>query len=158
MFDPSGYEKLKENARNDYNKLPEIICPALKLQVSFNGQGFNHIIFKNHRNERDKISQIMRFKLMKKAYYLIGVTTTIQEYESINKIFTVKKYKEKKIVNKEVFYYGFIAIIDDRKIKVILRKIGNGNLHFWSVIPSWTTNKKRDQKIIRNMKGDPEVD
>jgi len=44
-----------------------------------------------------------------------------------------------------VRYWGIIAIIEGRKIKVIIRKIGdNGALHFWSVVPAWTTNRYRD--------------
>ena len=54
-------------------------------------------------------------------------------------------------------YWGIIAIIDGRKIKVILRKIGdNGQLHFWSIVPAWTTNKYRDAKFVSTMKGNPE--
>ncbi len=86
------------------------------------------------------------------------MTTTFQEYESTTKEFTVKKYKRKVSVIKQVQYWGLIAIIKDRKIKVILRKIGNGEVHFWSVIPAWVTNKTRDGKFIRTMKGDPDSD
>jgi len=38
---------------------------------------------------------------------------------------------------KEVEYWGLIAIVGDRKLKirVVLRRIGTGNLTFWSVMP-----------------------
>jgi hypothetical protein len=55
-------------------------------------------------------------------------------------------------------YWGLIAIIDGRKIKVILRRVGNGEIHFWSVIPAWVTNKTRDGKLFKTMKGDPNED
>jgi len=59
--------------------------------------------------------------------------------------------------SKVVKYWGIIAIIDGRKIKVIIRKIGDmGNLHFWSIVPSWITNKYRDTKLFTTMKGNPE--
>jgi len=65
----------------------------------------------------------------------------------------------KKQKNKIVKYWGIIAIIDGQKIKVIIRKIGdNGFLHFWSIIPAWTTNKYRDTKFFTTMKGRPEED
>jgi len=34
-------------------------------------------------------------------------------------------------------YFGFVAIVGERKIKirVIVRRIGNGNFTFWSVMP-----------------------
>ena len=58
-----------------------------------------------------------------------------------------------------VKYWGIIAIISGQKIKVIVRKIGNnGSLHFWSVIPAWTTNKYRDTKFFTTMNGCPEED
>jgi len=38
-------------------------------------------------------------------------------------------------------------------------KIGdNGNMHFWSIVPDWTTNKYRDAKFVSTMKGNPEED
>jgi len=34
----------------------------------------------------------------------------------------------------------------------------NGKLHFWSIVPAWTTNKYRDLKFYTTMKGNPEED
>ena len=67
----------------------------------------------------------------------------------------------KKIIKKTrpVKYWGIIAIIDGRKIKVILRNVGeNGNIHFWSIVPAWVTNRYRDIKLFSTMKGNPEED
>lgn len=158
MIDTTDYEKIRKETESYYRNLPNKICPALVVPVLFSSHGFNHLIYRKGRTERDRASQIMRFKLFSRAYDLISMTTTFQEYESTTKEFTVKKYKRKVSVIKQVQYWGLIAIINDRKIKVILRKIGNGEVHFWSVIPAWVTNKTRDGKFIRTMKGDPDSD
>lgn len=34
-------------------------------------------------------------------------------------------------------YFAFEAVIDGRRIKVIVRQVGKGKKHFWSVIPAW---------------------
>ena len=70
------------------------------------------------------------------------VTTTLQEYEE----------------NKRVSYYGFIAIIDNWKLKVIIKKRGTGRPYFWSVIPNWRTRRKADKKIRVLFKGSMEKD
>lgn len=158
MIDISNYEKIREDAQQLYNDFADVLCPALGISVSFSSHGFNHLIYRKGRSERDRASQIMRFKLLVRAYELIALTTTFQEYEDSLKEFTVKKHKQKVETSKQVQYWGLIAIIDNRKIKVILRKIGNGNLHFWSVIPAWITNKSRDGRFIKTMKGSPEHD
>jgi len=38
---------------------------------------------------------------------------------------------------KEVEYWGFVAVIGARpdKVRVILRRVGTGNISFWSVMP-----------------------
>lgn len=100
----------------------------------------------------------MRLKMLPRAITLIGLSTTIQEYEEISKVISVKRKKKRVQESKQIQYWGLIAIIENRKIKVILRKIGNGQLHFWSVIPAWTTNKLRDAKLVSMMKGLPEED
>ena len=159
MSDLSNYEKLKSDSIKYYSSLGKIFCPVFNDYINFNSEGFNHILFKNNRSERDKDSQILRFKLLANAIKLISITTTFQEFEETLKEFQVKKFKKKALQIKPVRYWGLIAIIDNRKIKVILRKIGdNGQLHFWSVIPSWVTNKYRDIKFYTTMKGNPEED
>lgn len=102
---------------------------------------------------------MLRFKLLPLAVKLIRLATTYQEFEETIKEFEVKSYKKRMWRAKPVRYWGIIAIIEGRKIKVIIRKIGdNGALHFWSVIPEWVTNKYRDIKIFSTMKGNPEED
>ena len=70
--------------------------------------------------------------------------------------FRIKKRIKK---TKAVRYWGIIAIVDGRKIKVIIRKVGDdGRMHFWSIVPAWVTNKFRDTKLFSTMKGSPEED
>lgn len=151
-------EKIKQDGKIYYKGLDTIVCPALNEKVVFDYTGLKHIVFKSSRHLRDKNSQYMRFKLLPLAVKLIRLTTTYQEYERTVRKMTVKHNGVDMARNKEVKYWGLIAIIEDRKIKVILRKIGNGHLHFWSIIPSWTTNKTRDGKLFSTMKGNPYID
>lgn len=157
MEDLSSYEKLKEAAQNHYKSVGKIYSPALGQEINFTAEGFNHIIFKSG-GERERSSQILRFKLLPRAIKLIGLSTTYQEVEETIKEFEIKTRKKKTKKTKSVRYWGIIAIIDSRKIKVIVRKIGEGNIHFWSIMPAWITNKYRDTKFYSTMKGDPEED
>lgn len=159
MEDLSNYEKLREDAQKFYTNTHPIKSPALGEYVYFTAEGFNHIVFKGSRSERERPSQILRFKLLPRAVKLVELSTTYQEYEETLKEFEVKSYKKKVRKSKPVKYWGIIAIVDGRKIKVILRKIGdNGQLHFWSIVPAWTTNKYRDIKLYSTMKGNPDED
>src|SRR3989338_404505 len=156
MEDILNYEKLKEDARNFYYAIGAVFCPAFSQKVYFPAEGFNHIIFKGARHERERSSQILRFKLFPLALKLWQVATIYQEFEESLKEFEVKSFKKKIRKTICVRYWGIIAIIDGRKIKVIIRKIGdNGTMHFWSIVPSWTTNKYRDTRFFTTMKGDP---
>jgi hypothetical protein len=128
-----------------YNTFEKVLSPALSCEVFFNSKGFNHITFKNNRNPRTIGDQINRLLIINTAYELIQHSNTFQEYEKI--IVAEEKTKE---------YWGIIAIYKNTKLKVILRKIGNGNVHFWSVIPAHTTSEKRDGNF--KMKGDANSD
>lgn len=155
--DLSNYAKLREDALVYYSSIDRIYCPAFKGYVVFPSESFNHIVFKTANRERDRQSQVARFKLLTRAVKLVKESTTHQEYEEILKAFVVERYGKKFVEGKRVQYWGIIAIIDNRKIKVIVRQIGEGNMHFWSIIPAWVTNK-RDRKLPGMMKGNPEED
>jgi len=159
MEDLSNYTKIREDAQRLYNSIGRIFSPALNQEVFFSSEAFNHIIFKSPRTERERPSQILRFKLLPLAKKLLKNSTTYQEFEETIKEFEVKRHKKKVRETKIVKYWGIIAIIDNRKIKVIIRKIGeDGKMHFWSIVPAWVTNTYRDKKLFATMKGNPEED
>jgi hypothetical protein len=159
MNNQVNYQDSKESAQKIYSNIRSVFSPALKEKVNFSADGFGHIIFKKNHAVREESSQILRFKLISRAKTLVGLSTTYQEFEETTKEFIVKKYKKKVKENKRVKYWGIIAIIDNQKIKIIIRKIGeNGSLQFWSVIPAWITNKYRDIKFYTTMNGNPEED
>lgn len=159
MEDVSNYEKLRGDAQKFYSAIGGIFSPAFNQSIHFNSEGFNHIIFKGNRTEREKSSQILRFKLLPLAVKLMKISTTYQEYEETLREFEIQSYKKKSRKSKSVQYWGIIAIIEGRKIKVIIRKIGdNGAMHFWSIVPAWTTNKYRDTRFFTTMKGNPNED
>ncbi len=159
MEDLSNYEKLREDSQRFYSRIGRIFSPALKQDIYFPAESFNHIIFKRARAEREKSSQILRFKLLPLAINLVEKSTTYQEFEETIKEFEVKSFKRRTKKSKLVRYWGIIAIINGRKIKVIIRQIGdNGRMHFWSVVPGWVTNLYRDTKFFTTMKGSPDED
>ena len=134
-----NYNKLKNQAYKKYKGIEEVYCPYLKTQVRFNSKGFWHT---GRNKKRLRPVQLLRFKLLLFAVKLLKITATLQEIETIRK--------------KRRVYYGFIAIISGWKIKVIVKKTGKGKPIFWSIIPNWTTNKKRDRLLLH--KGDMESD
>jgi hypothetical protein len=147
MINLEEYEKEKEKAQSYYKTIVVSFCPALKEKIHFNSEGFNHLIYKNKKEgERDKNSQLLRFKLLSLAKNLIELSTTHQEYEEI--------FENEKVM----LFWGIIAIIEKRKIKVVLKKVGNGQIVFWSVIPAWKTSNYRDIKLFHTMEGNPETD
>lgn len=69
-----------------------------------------------------------------------------KEYKQIEQVFC-PHLKTKVVFNSGGFrhFFGFIAIINNWKIKVIVKKMGQEEPFFWSVIPNWVTSPKRDK-------------
>ena len=153
------HKEQKEKAYIEYKKVKSVFCPYLNTDVVFSSSGFRHLIYKNQYVKRDEQTQLFRFKLLAKASKLLKITTTVQEQDSYKSTIEVKEFGERVKRTKVMQYYGFIAIIDGWKVKVIVKKIGNGEPFFWSIIPNWVTNKKRDlgKKYI-NFSGNLESD
>ena len=148
------HQYLRNNAYKKYKKIGTVYCPYLKTNVVFNSKGFRHMIYKGGGKKRDEDSQILRFILLDKAVNVLSITTTLQEYQSESLEMLVKEHGKhiSKIVT--IVYFGFIAIIENFKFKVIVKKIGNGHLFFWSVIPNWRTRRKEKIFFKGNMEDD----
>lgn len=136
-----NYQQIKNKTYRYYKKIRTVKCPYLKTEVKFNSQGFWHLIYTGRNVKRPEKTQILRFQLLTKAVNLLSITTTMQEFE----------YRK----STKTAYFGFIAILNNWKIKTIVKKKDKGTYIFYSVIPNWVTNIKRDKRLC---KGDMEKD
>jgi hypothetical protein len=155
-FSEENYIKTKEDARKLYSSFGSIKCDALGGQsVYFTSEGFNHLIYKNKR-ERSKNDQFMRLKVLDLAKRILDITTTYQEYEEVLQNILVKVKKHKEYSSIPVKYWGFIAIIENKKLRVVVKQIRGGRLQFWSVAPFWRTTKHGDIKFMEYTSDDME--
>jgi len=144
------FDEVKKEAEQFYLSIGEINCPYLKDKISFNTKGLEHIKFKERGKARVKIDQYIRLKLLKLAPKIISASHTLQEY------FETRKFEKVNINSRwedrmvEVAYYGFVAIINQARIKIIIKQSSGGNKFFWSLIPFWKNDKRNsgNKKIL----------
>lgn len=117
-----GYEKTKGIAKSLYKKIKKVACPILNNEeIHFNATGFGHLIRKlkiRSRNEQKK-----RFRLIPYAKKLILEARTIGDYRE-------NKVKKGKVVKEWALIHTFGILT----IKLIIRQVGNGNKHFYSIM------------------------
>ena len=134
-MDLSYFNSRKEKSKEIYNKQRTIFNHYLQTQVVLNSDGFHHLQFSD-RHERSKEEQLLKFSLLPLALDIIKKSTTLQEYRK-EPIRISRPSKDGFSLTKIAEYFGFIAIVGDKKIKirVIVRRVGDGNFTFWSVMP-----------------------
>lgn len=98
------------NLKQIYQSLEKINCPYFNNQeIVFNSKGFRHLIYKSGNRKRDLKDIEARAAVLTFAYNILKITTTIQEKE----------------MRDNLEFFGFIAIVDNFKIKVVVKKVGN---------------------------------
>ncbi len=53
-----------------------------------------------------------------------------------------------------VTYYEFISILDNCRIRIILKKVADGPIYFWSIVPYWRQRQNKREMF----EGEPESD
>ena len=150
MENGQRYRYLKDRARVIFASNPTLYCPYFGDQITLNSDGFHHLQFSN-RHERTKDEQSLKFSLLPLAIGIIKKSGTVQEYRAGLCQFG-KAGKDGFAKTKNVEYWGMEAIVGENKIKVrtILRRVGNGKIIFWSVMPAMKLNRDR-LEIMRNL-------
>src|SRR3989344_3639086 len=117
-----GYNKTKGIARSIYKKIIKVVCPILDgEEIHFNATGFGHLIRKLKIRSRNE--QKRRFRLIPFAKKIILESTTIEDYRE-------KKAKKGKVVKEWALVHAFGILT----IKLIIRQVGKGNKHFYSIM------------------------
>jgi hypothetical protein len=138
----------KEKAFKIFSAQKMIHCPYFRTGIVLNSDGFHHLQFSG-RQERDKKEQLLKFSLLPLAFEIIKKSGTIQEYRRLLTPIGAPSPRDGSIQMKEVEYWGLVAIVSENKIKIrtILRRVGDGNITFWSVMPDLRIRHGR-QKIF----------
>ena len=146
--DEKYFNEKKEKAKQIFSSRPTIYNPYFKRDVVLNSDGFHHLQF-SARRERNKREQLFKFNLLPLALDIIKKSGTIQEYRKILTPIGKKSAQDGSISMKNVEYWGMIAIVGEKNIKVkaILRRVGDGNITFWSVMP-YSKIKNGNQKLF----------
>lgn len=137
-FSKNDFRKIKKKAERYYKSIGSVYCPFFAEKVYFTSSGLHHIFYKSGsgKTRRQYNQVLMRLKLLHLAPMLVAITTTVQEFDQYD-----GKAK----------YWGFIAILNRNKIKVIVRQTPGGQRHFFSIFPKWVTRRKSDkQKTLAN--------
>jgi hypothetical protein len=145
---PQQFRERKEKAQAIYSAQKTIRNPYFKMDIILNSDGFHHLQF-SARHERNKQEQILKFNLLPLALDIIKKSGTIQEYRKLLTPIGKPSPNNGSVPMKEVEYWGLVAIVGEKQIKVktVLRKVGNGNITFWSVMP-YSKFKQAGQKIF----------
>jgi len=135
-IDHAYFKERKDKAREIFDAEREIYCPYFQTKVVLNSDGFHHLQF-SARREREKKSQLLKFSLLPLALDIVRKSGTIQEYRKMLTPIGKPSTRDGSIPMKEVEYWGLVAIVRDKnvKVRVVLRRVGTGNVTFWSVMP-----------------------
>ena len=158
--DHDQYTKARESAHNYFLKNKKIRSPVFKT-VSLTSDGFMHLIYHDRflKKKRTKEAQIQRFHLLQHTRSIIESMGYYQEYLEQYQTVMVRMKKHRSEQNKLVRYWGFVAVINNRiRVKLVLRQIGDGHIHFWSIIPYWKTRSYKEIRYADLSTGDLEND
>jgi len=141
MENSEQFQKIKQEAEDFYTTVNSIFCPYFNLKVNFNAKGLDHIKMKAWNKTRLASDQYLRFKFLKLVPGVLKVAGTLQEFHETKNFERIKGTGKWQSIMKPVEYYGFVAIINKVKIKIIVKKVEGGQPHFWSIIPFWKMQK-----------------
>lgn len=131
--------QLKAQTKVLYDSIKEVLCPYFDKKVDFNSDGFHHFQYNTSGSERSKKAQIRRYKTFRLAPFVISKAGTVQQHRKYFGPIGRPKgdgFRATKIIED----WCFIALVPsspgiDIELKVVVRKIGDGPLHFCSIMP-----------------------
>jgi len=140
--------QLKAQTKALYDATGDVFCPYFNAKVGFNSDGFHHFQYNTSGSERSKKAQIRRYKTFRFAPYVLKRAGTVQQHRRYYGPVGRPKgdgFRPAKIIED----WCFLALVSagpnkDIEIKVVVRKIGDGNLNFCSVMPFKAPNYLAD--------------
>jgi len=128
LVERSEYRKLLEERRSWYKTIKKVYCPCLKADVVFNSRGFRHVQFDGDGKERSTGDKVKRLNLLPHSVVIIREAEIIDDHRSYSGV-------EFWAFKREIAGLG-------QKVIVVLKRAGNGNIAYVSVM----TEEQKRQK------------
>lgn len=155
VFTEEEFRRVRGQAEAQYRNWAQIRCPFFQDNVHFNMQGFRHLLFKSWNRGRDRADQFMRLKFLARAPEILRLLRTVQGVQPTHEWKRRHRHGrwERELV--PVTYYEFVAVLDARRFKVIVKQLADGQRVFWSLIPFWRQSGQGSRMLHD---GDPAED
>jgi hypothetical protein len=154
-FTNTEFMEVQRRAEEQYRSLGMIRCPYFQDNVHFNARGFEHLRRKSWNRGRERRDQFMRLKHLARAPEIIRLSRTVQGIEQTHEWERRHKHGQWEKILVAVTYFEFVAVIEEKRFKVIVKQLPSGQRIFWSLIPFWRQNEQ-GRRILHD--GDPAQD
>ena len=154
-FTEEEFMSVKQSAEALYKTIGSVNCPYFREQVNFNTEGLEHLKFKTWNKARKRNDQFMRLKLLRLAPQIIQNSKTLQGVWETKLPVRRKRHGVWESPFTNVTFYEFIAVMENKRVKVIVKQFEGGEKFFWTMIPYWRTDGFQN-RVLYN--GNPESD
>lgn len=154
--DEQDFEKIRADAEKFYVAIGDVHCPYFGEKIIFNSTGFKHLKFKSNQVARPRSEQYARLKLLILAPQVLSLSRTVQGISHTKHFERIRVYSRTDIILKPVSYYEFIAVLENVRIKIVVKQVDGGPKFFWSIIPFWKIDSANSRRILHS--GDLEHD
>ena len=147
-FNQEEFEKFGDEGEKLYQTFESVYCPHFAGKISFNAKGLRHLKFKSDQQARPQKDQYPRLKLLHLAPEVLRKSHTLQGIWKTRQFENNNTNGQWKYLMKEMIFYEFIAVLENVRVKVIVKEILGGEKHFWSIIPFWGIDKASSKRIL----------
>ena len=142
MNDKEFFALLKKR-KTTYDTTKNIYCPFLKEVVYFNNKGIFHATHSGDKTFRKRSDSVRRLNLLPHIYDCIKYCS---DFENDPRV-TPKNHPNNRY-NQEIIEYELKHTVNRNfEVVVVLKRIGNGRLYYWSVYDKRTKKTPRKGSI-----------
>jgi len=129
--------KLIEDYRKKYDSIGRVRCKIMNCDIYFTSVGKNHLIYKENRKKRTEAEQRYKLRLFPLVIPVIKNATEIKSWRFSNEP-----------AQSDVQHYALVSEVGKHKVKVriIIKRAGDGQFNFHSVMLDEPTNTKKPRK------------
>ena len=136
-FTHEKFSRALKEGKTFHKNIGSVYCPYFLDYVNFGPEGLEHLEFKTGGIPRKRPDLFRRFKLIELAPEVIKNSKTLQGFRKIRSPVQIKNPGVLESVFTNVKYYEFIAVLDDERIKVVVKQLDDSEKFFWTIIPNW---------------------